>query len=187
MYKSYNIKFNKEINFIHPGEYFSSIEDIIISTILGSCVSVVLIDMVNQICGMNHFMLTSTLKEEFYKSKSGKYGIYAMELLINDMMKKGGERKNFSAKVFGGASVLKSMTSNTNTISSDNIQFALDFLKTESITVKSLDVGGYNARKIHLFPLTGKILLKRIPISSVPSIEKEEKEYFDFISNKYKL
>lgn len=185
MYTGFNARLNREVTFIHPGEYFSSYEDIIISTLLGSCISVVLIDRINEVGGCNHFMLPSSVSSDFFLTKSGKYGMHAMELLINSLMKNGAERKYFEAKVFGGASVMQSLGKSYINVSKSNIDFAFNYLKIESIKIISSDVGGIYGRKIFLYPKTGKVLLKRLSGETVIDVADEEFKYLKSVRKKY--
>jgi len=188
MYQHFNSKFQRHVYIIHPGEYYATKEDVIISTVLGSCVAVVLYDTVNKFGGMNHFMLSVNFDTKstnsYYISNSGKYGMYAMELLINDMLKKGAKKSQLIAKVFGGGTVLRMDKSYSNKIPQTNIDFAFTFLETEGIPIKTYDVGGDNARKVFLFPKTARILLKRIERTYAAPIQKEEKEYLEKIKKK---
>ena len=185
MYTSFNSSFNKQTTYLYPGEYYSSYEDIMISTLLGSCVAVVLYDKKNGLSGMNHFMLPSSISEEFFLSKSGKYGMYAMELLINSLMKNGAEKKELVAKVFGGASVLKTSTNHKIGVAQNNIDFAFNFLKTEGIKVISSDTGGIEARKIFLYAINGKVMMKRIASTMIEDLRKKENDYLKKIKSKY--
>lgn len=185
MYTSFNVRLGKDVTFIHPGEYFSSYDDIIISTLLGSCISVVLFDPVNKVGGMNHFMLPSTTSKEFYLTESGKYGMFAMELLINSMMKNGAERKNLEAKVFGGASVMHDFGKSYINVSQSNINFAFEYLNVESIKIISSDVGGVVGRKIFLYPKTGMVLLKRLSGQSIIKLTDEEYQYLRSVRKQY--
>lgn len=178
MYRHYNNKFQIDMVNINPGEYFVSKEEIIISTVLGSCVAVAFHDPVNKIGGLNHFMLPGNVnKDNFYMTESGKYGMFAMELLVNDLIKKGAQRRNLIAKVFGGGSVLRTTESYTGKIPKDNIEFAFKYLETEKFRIETSDVGGRHARKILYFPFTNKILLKRITGNLITAVEEEEEEY----------
>jgi chemotaxis protein CheD len=179
MYTHFNARLNSIVSTIHPGEYYATKDDIIIGTVLGSCIAVALYDGKNRFGGLNHFMLPGTLNpENFYISNSGKYGMYAMELLINSMIKLGSRKQDLTAKVFGGGSVLHKSTGFSNRIPENNIEFAFSYLKTEAIPVKSSDVGGVQARKIFFYPKTSKILLKRIGGKLITVVEKEEQVYY---------
>ena len=166
MYRYYDNRLKNEVINIAPGEFFASDEDLLINTVLGSCVSVVLYDPVRRAGGLNHFMLAEAKArkdiDNFFKVE--RYGLYAMESLINEFIKKGSKKSNLEAKVFGGSKVLDSHK--TITIGEDNIVFAEDFLKTEGIPVVTQDTGGNMARKIYLFTRTFKVLLKRVSIRS---------------------
>lgn len=107
MYTHFDRRFERQVAIIHPGEHYSSDEDIIISTILGSCIAVALYDPDNRQGGLNHFMLPGELQSrQFFLEESGRYGMFAMELLINDLIKRGARKSNLKAKVFGGGHVL---------------------------------------------------------------------------------
>ncbi|WP_296432885.1 chemotaxis protein CheD, partial [Yoonia sp.] len=115
---------------------------------LGSCVAMCLFDAVNRVGGMNHFLLaTSTLAE----SDDLKYGINAIELLINRLLKSGAERCHLQAKLFGGAR----MTDHARDIGAGNAAFAKEFLEREGITCVSSSLGGEQARRVQFVPTTG--------------------------------
>ena len=173
-----SIGFDRPIIIIHPGEYHSCGSDSIISTLLGSCVAVALCDPVRQVGGMNHFMLPGKIgNADIYQTDSGKYGINAMELLINAILKRGGRKEAFVAKVFGGGAILPVSPMRKTNIAQDNIAFAFRFLETEGIKTLSYDVGGTMARKILLFPDSGRVLVRRVKGSLVQPISSEETGY----------
>jgi chemotaxis protein CheD len=185
MYRHYNSKFKRDVVIIHPGEFFASGDDMIISTVLGSCIAVAFYDAGRKIGGLNHFMLPAAIRSEsFLMTESGKYGMFAMELVINEMLKLGARREHIKAKVFGGGHVLRTSQNHEATIPQSNINFAFNYLETEGISVESSDVGGTAARKIFLFPQNFRILLKRITGNLVTDVEKEEKEYLQTIRTK---
>ncbi len=170
--------FDKEIITIHPGEYHATGEDIIIATVLGSCIAVSLFDRRLAIGGLNHFMLPGVLDDEdISRSGSGKYGMYAMELLYNEMLKQGCRRGDLGAKVFGGASVLNLPGGGSKKIPEDNIAFAFSYLEKEGIPVQASDVGGLRARKLFFFARSGKVRLKRFGGQAVTKLEHEEEAY----------
>lgn len=182
MYTHFNNHFNALVATIHPGEYYATKDDVIIATVLGSCIAVAIFDKRNRFGGLNHFMLPGTLNPEgFFTSNSGKYGMFAMELLINSMIKLGSRKQDLIAKVFGGGSVLHNTSGFSSHIPESNIDFAFSYLKTEGIPVESSDVGGVQARKIFFFPQTSRILLKRISGKLITAVEKEETQYFQKI------
>ncbi|TVR87352.1 MAG: chemotaxis protein CheD [Spirochaetaceae bacterium] len=172
---------------LHPGEFYASGEDLIISTVLGSCIAVVFYDPVRRIGAMNHFMLPGTQRDDgYFDTEGGKYGMYAMELAINEMLKLGARREQLRCKVFGGAHVLRGGPSNEASVPQNNINFAFNYLETERINVESSDVGGTVARKVLLFPQTFKVLLKRITGTLITDVEKEEKDYLRRIKTESK-
>ncbi len=174
-------RFEQRIVTIHPGEYHVSSEDIIISTVLGSCVSVSFWDTRLRLGGINHFMLPGDLENvELAKSRNAKYGMFAIELLYNELMKRGARKIDIVAKVFGGASVLRLQNGPTK-IPKGNVDFALQYLQTEGIPIAANDTGGILPRKIFFFVQTGKVLLKRIAGSKVTEVEREEEAYLDKI------
>jgi chemotaxis protein CheD len=180
MYTHYNSKIEKQVTTLHPGEFFSTRDDIVLATVLGSCIAVAICETRLHFGGLNHFMLPGQLKGDraYYLTESGKYGMFAMELLINDMMKKGARKENLSAKVFGGGSLLDHESSFSR-VSQSNIDFAMDYLKLEGIPITASDVGGHQARKIYFFPRDFKVLLKRFQGRLVQTVEKEEGRYME--------
>ncbi len=112
-----------------PGEYFVSSEDVLIMTVLGSCIAACVWDGKARVGGMNHFMLPEG------EDGSGRYGSYAMELLLNEMIKMGARRETMQAKVFGGGAVMAGFT--TMNVGERNTKFVLDYLATERIPVVS--------------------------------------------------
>ncbi len=139
-----------------PGEYFVSNESIVMMTVLGSCISACLWDTRAQVGGMNHFMLPDGDGEEGF----GRYGSYAMELLINEMLKNGARRESMQAKIFGGAQVMANFT--TMNVGERNTSFVIDYLQTERIPLLSQDVLDIYPRKVCFFPVTGKAMVKRL-------------------------
>ena len=141
------------------GEHFVSGDDIILQTVLGSCISVCLYSDVSPIGGMNHFMLPDGTVSDFV-SDSGRYGVYSMELLINDLMKAGVPRASLKAKVFGGGSIQE--LAGRKPVGEQNISFAFKFLEVEKIPIESHSVGGDIGRKIMFFIRSQCVLLKKI-------------------------
>lgn len=171
-------QFEQELITIHPGEYFATKDDTIISTVLGSCVAVGLYDETTKMGGLNHFMLPGEVgKIDLVRDPNAKYGMYAMELLINDLMKLGATKRSLVAKVFGGGAVLRFANGTPSKIPGNNIDFAFEYLKKEGIPVVASDVGGREPRKIFFFAQTGKVLLKRISGTVADLAEKEEERY----------
>ncbi len=161
MKKTFNNKFNRVVYEIFAGDYFVTNEkNIMLSTLLGSCVSVCLKDKISGIVGINHFMLPASVKkEELIISDDARYGMYAMEKMINEMMKLGARRSSLQAKVFGGGAVLGTKINN---VSKSNISFAMDYLKMEDIPILSYDVGGKVGRKLYFIPETFAVFVKKV-------------------------
>lgn len=164
---------------IHPGEFWVSSDDVAIVTVLGSCVAVALRDRSGARGGLNHFMLTGDPRgSDLTRSPDARYGMYAMELLINELLKSGSDKRDLEAKVFGGASVLRLRPGAPGAgLHEANVAFALDYLRLEGIPVLSSDVGGFAARKIFFFPRTGRVLLKRFGGAAVAAVERAEEGY----------
>ena len=145
---------------IHIGDYYSSKTPVVITTVLGPCAAVCLFDPANRIGGMNHILLPGDSPFGINSSDS-RYGINAMELLINQMMKLGANRYKLTAKVFGGASILATVASEFCT-GMRNIEFVVDFLITEKIPISNYNFGGVDSRRIFYHTDTGDVLMKRI-------------------------
>jgi chemotaxis protein CheD len=156
-----------------PGEYFVSGEENILCTVLGSCVSACMRDPVAGVSGMNHFLLPSTDRTD--EAISARYGVHAMELMINGLLRAGASRKRLEVKLFGGANLMQSRTSSN--VGHNNARFALRFMKEESLKVVSQDLFGSEPRKIWYFPDTGKVMLRRLRITRNDTIIRREVDY----------
>lgn len=169
MNKYFDNHFHKEVVTIYPGEFYSTKGNEMISTVLGSCVSVVLYDEVNHVGGINHFMLAkdskitddSSEEKKTEDKRLGKFGEYAIDLLIDDLKKKGGVVSNFEAKVFGGGNIFNMPDIDTQ-VGNVNSKFAFEYLKKLKIPVIKSDVGGVLPRKIFFDPETRKVFMKYI-------------------------
>ena len=152
---------------ILPCEYFVYHEDILIMTTLGSCIAACLWDHEAKIGGMNHSMLPEG------DAGSGRYGSYAMELLINEMLKHGATRATMEAKVFGGGQVIDGMSSMN--IGERNTVFVIDYLKTERIPIVSKDVLGIHPRKVCFLPASGKAMVKRLASANSAALAAQDR------------
>ncbi|WP_229722791.1 chemoreceptor glutamine deamidase CheD [Xylophilus rhododendri] len=152
-----------------PGEYFVSNEQVVIMTVLGSCIAACLWDSRAGVGGMNHFMLP----ESDASDVSGRYGSYAMELLINEMMKAGARRESLQAKIFGGAQVMAGFT--TMNVGERNTAFVQEYLRTERIPLLAEDVLDICPRKVCFFPTTGKAMVKRLAHAHPESLLSQER------------
>ena len=162
---------------ILPGEYYVTVANEGITTVLGSCVSACIRDRVFGIGGMNHFMLP--LRGEENQEPYGlaeRYGNFAMEHLINDVLKNGGRRDNLEVKLFGGGKILAQLSD----VGKRNIQFVREYLHTEGYNVVAEDLGDIYPRKVMYFPATGKVLLKKLrSLHNTTVIERETSYYED--------
>jgi len=160
-----------------PGEFFVSDEDIVITTVLGSCVAACIWDRGAGVGGMNHFMLPGgegSDRDTDPIGLAGRYGVFAMEQLINELIKRGGRKANFEAKVFGGGQVLRNMT--TINIGERNAQFVEQFLRAEGIRIGARDLLDVHPRRVAFFPTTGRALCKKLA-SADASLVAAEQQY----------
>lgn len=175
MIRRYNTRFDKPSCVLVAGDYFATGEDMVLETVLGSCIAVCLFDERTGIAGMNHFMLPANRQPDS-DAKVGRYGTHAMELLINEMMHLGANRYDLKAKVFGGGNVNKMREGNLR-VGDWNTRFAMDFLHTETIPVVASDTGGNNGRRIVLFTKGGNVKLRRLGGSEAASVASAETRY----------
>jgi chemotaxis protein CheD len=166
----YDAHFKNEAVKILPGEFFVHDEDILIMTTLGSCIAACLWDRQQRIGGMNHFMLPDGVAGG---SDAGRYGSYAMELLINELIKRGATRSTMEAKVFGGGAVISGM--NSINVGERNTKFVLDYLATERIMVVSKDVMDVYPRKVCFLPHSGKAMVKRLATTNTDTLLAQER------------
>jgi chemotaxis receptor (MCP) glutamine deamidase CheD len=146
---------------LYLGDIHAAHEPTRVKTLLGSCIAVCLYDPVRTVGGMNHFMLPRGGAGD---PEAARFGIQAMEGLIAAVIRVGGARRRFVAKVFGGAHVLDIEESQAG-IPRQNIAFTRTFLAAGGIPVLAEDVGGYEPRHVHFDTATGRVLLKRAPVS----------------------
>ncbi|MFL9877419.1 chemoreceptor glutamine deamidase CheD [Herbaspirillum rhizosphaerae] len=171
----YDRTFDCDAAKILPGEYYFTHKDMMIVTVLGSCVSACIRDRVTGIGGMNHFMLPDSGDGDSPISASMRYGTYAMEILINDVLKAGARRENLEAKVFGGGNVLRGFIAIN--VGERNAQFVRDYLKAENIRVVAEDLNDIWPRKVYFFPRTGKVLVKKLKQLHNNTLVNREQDY----------
>jgi len=171
-------EFERQAVKLLPGEFFVSGDDIVLSTVLGSCVSACIWDRVARVGGMNHFMLpgssASPTGEPDPIGLSGRYGVFAMEQLINELIKRGARKSNMEVKLFGGGAVLKNLTAIN--VGERNVEFVLDFLKTEGIRIASQDLLDVFPRRVAFFPNSGRALCRKLAKADA-SVVKAEQQY----------
>lgn len=172
----YDRQFNTHAAKILPGEYYATTRDMMIVTVLGSCVSACIRDRETGIGGMNHFMLPhSGADADSLLSTSARYGTYAMEMLINDLFKLGARREFLEAKIFGGGNVMRGFT--VPNVGMRNAEFALHYLETEGIRVVTKDLLDVHPRKVYYFPNNGRVLVKKLRSLHNNTLIEREQEY----------
>lgn len=186
MRRRFSNKYGREIYEIFTGEYYvTNREDIIMQTLLGSCIAVCLRDNIVGVTGINHFMLPGKANlEKIEIDEDARYGINSMELMINAMMKKGASRTRLEAKVFGGGKVMKA---GLNNVAENNVGFITRYLEIEEIPVIASDVGGKHGRKIILLPGSFSVYVRKIKKHKlVNETVAEEKKLLSKVKNQKK-
>lgn len=169
---------------ILPGEYYVTTNGELVTTVLGSCVSACIRDRIFGVGGMNHFMLPISTDGKGWAGAGDlvgtatRYGNYAMEHMINDILKHGGHKNHLEAKIFGGGRIIK----NLSNVGERNIEFVRDYLETEGIPVVSESLGEIHPRKVVYIPNTGKAYVKRIKHLHNDTVIKRENAYRDEIT-----
>lgn len=157
--------FDRDINCnavkLLPSEYYVTDNGTALTTVLGSCVAACLHDAQAGVAGMNHFMLPND-SEEAPRSHADamRYGVYAMNTLLKEVLRAGAKRERLHAKVFGGGAVLSHMT--TLNIGDRNAEFVLKFLREQGIPIAAQDLRGSHARRVCFMPSTGKAVVRRL-------------------------
>ncbi len=159
-----------------PGDYYVTRENEVLSTVLGSCISVCIYDVENKVGGMNHFMLPiSKNKRLNLLEDTFRFGDQAMEVLINSVCKHGGVKQNLVFKAFGGGQMLQNMSA----IGDSNIRFLLQFMDLESFQLASSDLGGPCPRLVKFYPMSGRVIVKKLQQLANKQIAQEEISYFE--------
>lgn len=170
---------------ILPGEYYVTKNNEIITTVLGSCVSACMHDVVAGVGGMNHFMLPISTGQGWGSDKdlvstANRYGNFAMEHMINEILKHGGRKQHIEVKIFGGGRIISSMTH----IGEMNIRFVRTYLENEGLRLAGEDVGDIYPRKVIYFPATGRVLVKKLKQLRNNVIVEREQQYHSDIERK---
>ena len=172
----YDAHFQNDAVKVLPGEFFVADEDLLVMTTLGSCIAACLWDREKRVGGMNHFLLPDMGQGSAGADSgrdSGRYGSFAMDLLIGELVKRGATRSTLEAKVFGGGAVISGM--NTINVGERNTAFVLDYLRTERITVVSKDVMDIYPRKVCFLPASGKAMVKRLASANTEALAALER------------
>jgi len=170
-------EFDRKAIKVLPGEFFVSGDDVVLSTVLGSCVSACIWDRIAKLGGMNHFMLPGSARADAEADPAdlaGRYGVFAMEQLINELIKRGARKHSMEAKLFGGGAVLKNFTAIN--VGERNVEFVHDFMRTEGIRIASQDLLDVFPRRVIFFPATGRALCRKLAQADA-SILSAERQY----------
>lgn len=160
-----------------PGDIYVTNNNEVLSTLLGSCIAVCIRDQQSGVGGMNHFMLPDKNRYSSHDwgsnpvTYASRYGVWAMEFLINEILKHGGQREQLELKVFGGGKVIEGLK---NDVGERNIQFLKDYVQREGLTISASDTGDNYPRKVIYFPATGRVKVKKV--QEVPSAALLQKE-----------
>lgn len=174
-------RFPHEIAAILPGEFFVSPDPMIVYTVLGSCVSACVRDPFARVGGMNHFMLPKP-KDAGTDSwgESTRYGSYAMESLINEILKRGGNKGRLEIKLFGAGKIYDGNID----VGARNAEWVMDYLRAEGLSACKTDLGDVYPRKIYYFTESGRVLMKKIERVKNHTIAERESEYAAKIQSK---
>ena len=174
-----NFYFDQRLNIeavkLLPGEYFVTSRNMVLSTVLGSCVSACIYDNQSWVGGMNHFMLPKRENSQGLQVECARFGGYAMDILIRELLRNGARKENLVAKVFGGGNVQRAMV--TSMIGIQNSKFVKKYLEEREIPVLAADLEGNCPRKIHFFPKNGRVLQKKLYVTHNDTIVEREQNY----------
>jgi len=170
----YDNTFDMDAIKLMPGEYYVTKRDMVLVTVLGSCVAACIRDRLTGVGGMNHFMLPED-KNDSPVAAAARYGSYAMEMMINQLLKAGAQRSNLEAKLFGGGNVLRGFT--VTNVGERNVDFAQQYLEKEKIRVVAESLLDIYPRKIYFFPASGRVMLKKLRYPNNDTIIEREAEY----------
>ncbi|MBV0932962.1 chemotaxis protein CheD [Marinobacterium weihaiense] len=171
----------KRVNLLPGGVQVSRDPELVITTLLGSCVAACLFDPVSGVFGMNHFLLASqsSRARPALESAAGRYGVHAMELLINAMLKQGAERRHLQAKAFGGANVLSHHSGGRFAVGDMNTRFIRHFLEQEGIPLVASDLGGFNGRQLRFHGRDFAVYVKLLGGAERRDVARKEATYLD--------
>lgn len=165
---------------LFSGEWYVTKQNILLSTILGSCVSACIRDPLAGVGGMNHFLLPGNGEQDSKAADAARYGVFAMENLINGILGQGGRKDRLEIKVFGGGNVIN----NSSQIGSKNAEFIRSFLHKEGLAIASQDLEGDYPRRINYYPQSGKLMMRQLKRREDLYVAEIEKRYSKEISSK---
>jgi chemotaxis protein CheD len=167
-------RFPHEIASILPGEFFVSRDPMVVYTVLGSCISACIRDPIVGVGGMNHFMLPEPMETAHDSwGESTRYGSYAMESLINEILKLGGLKSRLEIKLFGAGKIYEGNID----VGANNAKWVIAYLKSEGLVTVKSDLGDVFPRKVYYFTDSGRVLVKRIERVKNQTIFERENEY----------
>jgi chemotaxis protein CheD len=161
---------------ILPGDhYVSHAVDEVLSTVLGSCISACIYDPKTKRGGMNHFMLPKSDSGTWGGSSAGmRFGNFAMEVLINEILTLGRKRTDLEVKIFGGGQIMGDIMG----VGDKNIAFINDYVRSENLHVTQKSLGERFARRLFYFPATGAVIERKVPVEGEnQEIIKQETRY----------
>lgn len=174
MIKQFNSKLNRPIVLLNVGEFYATQQPEGIGTLVGSCITTCIFEKGGRVGGMNHFLIPGDFRdEEIFISPSARIGMFALELLMGELIKLSVDRDKLVAKIFGGGAVMSGRSS----VGENNIRFIKTLLSMEQIPIISEDLGGNWARKVLFFPENGRVMMKRIPMAATGSLASDESRY----------
>jgi len=171
MHRYWDMGDNHWVAPVLPGDYYVTMGGEIISTVLGSCVSTCIRDAEVGVSGLNHFMLPNQ-GGAFQPADALRYGCFAVERLINELIKYGAQRERLEIKVFGGGKVIAGMSD----IGLKNIAFIHEYFETEGLLIDAEDTGGTWARRVRYYTDTGRVLIQRLQTQEANQVVSREKE-----------
>lgn len=170
----YNQAYGAYVVKVFAGEWvISDQSEELLATVLGSCVSACVRDPVLGVGGMNHFLLPGDDSAVVATQDAARYGVYAMESLINALLKAGAMKSRLEFKVFGGGNV----TTNSARIGSKNAAFIKSFLRREGYLIHSEDLEGEQPRSLHYYPVSGRVMLRKLRRREDFAVVTEEASY----------
>jgi len=171
MHRYWDMGDNNWVAPVLPGDYYVTKSGEVISTVLGSCVSTCVRDPDTGYSGLNHFMLPNQ-GGSFQAEDALRYGCFAVERLLNELVKYGARRERLEIKVFGGGKVIAGMSD----IGLKNIRFVHDYFETEGLQIAAEDTGGTWARRVRYYTETGRVLIQRLQTQETSQVVSRETE-----------
>ena len=176
--KYFDARFGANVVMVLPGRHYVTVSpDEMIVTLLGSCVAACIRDPIAAVGGLNHFLLPESETGNWGSKADAamRYGNHAMETLINDVIKLGGSRSRLEVKVFGGGRIIEGASALS--VGQKNVDFVKSYLKNEGFDIAASHLGGLLPRRIHYFPITGKVQMRQMQRGADKELFREEMNY----------